>query len=147
MQQKRFITNSDWSCVESIAKQIYAEEYVLLTKGDIQDIKDCIENNEPFDNEDEGGDMDFPLGEIITAVGIGMTAIQTIIGYMSWRYPRTTPIPSPNRPRVENARDFVGLMLDDNSYNKIYREEVKAELLRKRDEINSILDSMYPDEV
>ena len=148
MEQKDKITKPNWALIEAIAFRVYPNEASVLTRDDIEEIEEGIENNSPIEtDEDEGGDMDFPIALTIAAFSLGLAAIQTVINYMSWKYPHAVP-----RPAVApitnqaTAKDFVGHLLDDDEFGKTYREEIKTELLKRRQTINTILEQMYPDE-
>ena len=148
MEQKDKITKPNWALIEAIAFRVYPNEASVLTRDDVEEIEEGIENNSPIEtDEDEGGDMDFPISLTIAAFSLGLAAIQTVINYMSWKYPPAVP-----RPAVApitnqtTAKDFVGHLLDDDEFGKTYREEIKTELLKRRQTINTILEQMYPDE-
>ena len=148
MEQKDKITKPNWALIEEIAFRVYPNEASVLTRDDVEEIEEGIENNSPVEtDEDEGGDMDFSLALAITAFGVGLAAIQTVITYMSWKYPHAVP----RRPvapitNQTTAKDFVGHLLNDDEFGKTYREEIKTELLKRRQTINTILEQMYPDE-
>lgn len=89
--------------------------------------------------------MDFPLALTIAAFSLGLAAIQTVINYMSWKYPHVEPRPVVSPVYQATAKDFVGRLLEDDEFCKNYREEIKNELLKRRQLINSVLEQMYPD--
>ena len=148
MEQKDKITKPNWALIEAIAFRVYPNEASVLTRDDVEEIEEGIENNSPIEtDEDEGGDMDFPISLTIAAFSLGLAAIQTVINYMSWKYPHA--VPRPTVAPITNqatAKDFVGHLLDDDEFGKTYREEIKTELLKRRQTINTILEQMYPDE-
>ena len=148
MEQKDKITKPNWALIEAIAFRVYPNEASVLTRDDIEEIEEGIENNSPIEtDEDEGGDMDFPIALTIAAFSLGLAAIQTVINYVSWKYPHA--VPRPAAAPITNqatAKDFVGHLLDDDEFGKTYREEIKTELLKRRQTINTILEQMYPDE-
>ena len=139
MEQKDKITKPNWALIEAIAFRVYPNEASVLTRDDVEEIEEGIEN--------KGGDMDFPISLTIAAFSLGLAAIQTVINYMSWKYPHAVPRPAvAPLTNQATAKDFVGHLLDDDEFGKTYREEIKTELLKRRQTINTILEQMYPDE-
>lgn len=148
MEQKDKITKPNWALIEEIACRVYPNEAAVLTRDDVDEIEEAIENNAPIEtDEDEGGDMDFPIALTIAAFSLGLAAIQTVINYMSWKYPHVEPRPAvAHITNPTTAKDFVGRLLEDDEFGKTYREEIKTELLKRRQTINTVLEQMYPDE-
>ena len=82
MEQKDKITKPNWALIEEIACRVYPNEAAVLTRDDVDEIEEAIENNAPIEtDEDEGGDMDFPIALTIAAFSLGLAAIQTVINY------------------------------------------------------------------
>ena len=60
MEQKDKITKPNWALIEAIAFRVYSNEASVLTRDDIEEIEEGIENNSPIEtDEDEGGDCGY----------------------------------------------------------------------------------------
>lgn len=137
MERKIKTSRTNWALVESLASKIYPDEYQLLTANDIDEIKESIENNTPIEiDETEGGDMDFPIGETIATFTLGMTAIQTAIVYMQWKNKQVHQI---------SPKEIVEKMLSDMKFGNSLREDIRAELKRKRSQIDKYLEEYEKD--
>jgi len=144
MEEKNKITGTDWTLVESMVKQVYPDVHRLLSNDDVQDIielsKKGILITADDEAEDEEGDLDFPLMEVMTAASLGFMTIQTAISYLQWEKNRPKQVVQPS------TKDRVKRMLEDEEYIKRHPIEVKNELMRQKESINAALQRFFPEE-
>ncbi len=88
MGQNQFSNHPEWSLVEDIARIVYKNDIKLLTKADIKEIEESIDNGTLLSLKDSGvGEMNIETGVILGSVSIGFAVIQIILAYLAWRYP------------------------------------------------------------
>lgn len=88
MESNKSFYKAEWPIIEEIAQKVYEKEMSILTKRDIKEIEDSIDEGHVFSAEEqEGGEMNFDTNSIIQVVSVGLAALQVVVGYVSWRYP------------------------------------------------------------
>lgn len=145
METNGGVHKSEWSLIEEIARVIYEEQMSVLTKDDIKEIEDAIDEGHVYSvEEQEGGEMNFDTNSLFQIATLGFAGLQAAISYISWRYPHVIN-QNPNRSEIgmdndqhmdnNNGKDWVEEIIE----NSMLSTEVKTELQKKKDAINNII--------
>lgn len=152
MQEHKNNYQSDWPLIECVARTIYEDDFDVLTKADIKEIEDSIDNGTPFYmKEDESGEMNIGASEIITMVSIALTATDLITRF--WRrngkFLGLFPIGKSNSEseeqsdteRIEPAvvASIIELIINNDKIHTLIREELKRNSERFIEAITSQL--------
>lgn len=143
MEENKLLFKPNWELVEAFARNIYKNDMAVLTKSDIKEIEKAIEDGAPFYN-DKHGEMNFEWGDIVSLITIGFMAIQTVIVYVSWKYPRKpdTKVSNCFEPITDPENkipDYVAMMLEDTRYGKDLKKEIIEELQKNKKLLNVLL--------
>lgn len=140
MEQKTKITGTDWSLVDKMVRIVYPNVYRQLSVEDIQEIIKLSEQGiliKSEEVEEDDGDLDFPIMEIMTAASLGFMTIQT---FLQWDKKNKT------NSNVIPTKDRVSRMLEDLEFFKNNPTEIKNELKRRKESINSAYKKLFPEE-
>lgn len=145
METNGCVHKSEWSLIEEIARVVYEEQMSVLTKEDIKEIEDAIDEGHFYSvEEQEGGEMNFDTNSLFQIATLGFAGLQAAISYISWRYPNVIN-QNPNRSESgmdndhhidnNNDKDWVEEIIE----NSILSKDVKTELLKKKGAINKVI--------
>lgn len=145
MEKNGLLFSTDWDLVEEFAKKIYKNDMAVLTKSDVKEIEKAIEDGIiVYDNKNETGEMNFLTGSVVSVVTIGFMAIQTVLSYVTWRYPKKTNTTISDHfesiKEPKKVSDYIDMII--KQYGDKLKPEIRNELLKNKEVFNNLLSDL-----